>query len=398
MKVNKKYGLVSLEEYEPQLMTCLNCYCGLCIESCASYRELGNEVVATRGLAQVGLGILRSEVNLPELSDEIVYACTGCRWCEWNCSLNTPSLIQREGTRRTKVSGATVAEIFRSMKAESGNIPPVVRDALSNIVKFGNPYGRSPKIKDKWVGDLGLSVSESHVDTILYVGSTIPFENRATKMAEAFIEILRLAKQDFRMLGSEEKCSGAFPLMLGEEGLFVEMVEHNLNVFKKYGVKRIICVSPHDYDVFVNLYENIDEIEVMHYTKILSELIDCGKISLKKELKKTVTYQDPCYLGRKNNSYDDSRKILKSIPGLRFIEMDKTKQNALCCGGGGTGLFLDLPSIKINLSRADHIKAKSVDCVAVACPNCLQMLDDGLKSRNYEIEVKDVSQLITDVI
>lgn len=396
MAIDREHAIVTLEEYEPQLWTCVNCFCGFCIESCPVFIEGRNEVGAARGMGQLGLALLSGELELSDIVDDIAYACTGCRWCEWNCSLNKPLFIERTGTRRTKVSGATMAEIFRSMRAEQGKVPKEVRNALNNLANVGNPYGGSKQAKDKWVADLGVSMEKT--DTILYVGATIPYEDRATKMAEAIVDVLRAFQIDIGMLGGKEMDSGAFAMMMGEEGLFADMTEQTEKMMKTQGVKQIICVSPHDYDAFLTYYPALDGLEIKHYTQLFAELIDSGKIKLSKEIKKKVTYHDPCYLGRKNNIYDEPRKILQSIPGVELVEMDKTKETAYCCGGGGTGLFYDLPKMNMNLARADQAKEKDVGCMAVACPICLQMLDDGIKSRDYKFEVNDIAQLVREAL
>jgi len=293
------------------------------------------------------------------------------------------------------LSGATITEIFRAMKVVSGSIHSKVQDPLNNLMKFGNPYGGLPNIKDDWVNNLGIKTD--NMDTILYVGSLVPYEDSAKIMAEAIIEVLKKAQVNFSMLGSQEMDSGANAMMLGEEGLFEEMVEHNLEMFKNYGVKKIICISPHDYDAFVNYYEDMDGIEVKHYTQMFCELIDSGRIKFNKELNQTITYHDPCYLGRHNEIYDEPRKILKSIPGLELVEMEFSRETAYCCGGGGTGLWMDIPKVDIDLKRADQIKEINVQTVAVACPNCLIMLKGAIDSRGYNIEVKDIAQLIKEL-
>ncbi|WP_287588584.1 (Fe-S)-binding protein [Candidatus Borrarchaeum sp.] len=383
---------LTLQDQEPQLWTCICCYCGLCIESCPAYRELKNEAVSARGISQVALGIAWDEIDLSELSDDIVYACTGCRWCDWICSQNTPIKIVRDGSRKTRVSGATVSEILRSMKAEEGTIPPEIRDALNNIVKHGNPYGGPKAQKDKWVDDLGMKIDGS--ETILYVGSTVPYDDRAARAAEALVSVFKKANLNFGILGSEEMDSGAFPRMMGEEGLFFEMYDSLIETFEKYGIKKIICLSPHDYDTFREYYYDIDGIEVKHYTEVLWEMIDSGKIEFNNEFDQRVTYHDPCYLGRRSEIYDAPRKILQSIPKLDFVEMYFTRENAHCCGGGGTGLWLDLPKINMDMTRSDEAKEKDVDYLAVACPICLQMLDSAMKSKDYEIEVRDIAEIV----
>jgi Fe-S oxidoreductase len=378
MKGENKLESTTLEEYEDQLWSCFNCFCGLCVAGCPAFKETKNESVTARGLAQIGLTLLSGEIKLSELTDEMLYACMGCRWCESVCSMNVPLYIKQHGTRGTKVSGATIGEIFRSLKIEKGGkIPKGVKDALNNIFKFGNPYGGGRKLKDQWVADLGVSMDNK--DTILYCGATVPYEENSTSMAEAIVNVLKAGQLDFGMLGREEKDSGAFSRMMGEEGLFLEMAEHNLKIFKEHGIRNIICVSPHDFDTFKHYYEDMDDIEVKHYTQVLSEMIDSGKVKLTKKINKRITYHDPCYLGRHNEIYDEPR-------------------NTLCCGGGGSGLFLDLPNVNIDKARADLINEVNPDCVAIACPNCYQMLDAAIKGRNYKIEVKDIAQLVMEAL
>lgn len=396
MTPEDKYESLTLEKYEPQMWTCMNCYCGLCVESCPVFIEWRNETGAARGLAQVGLGLIKKELYFSDIPKEVIYGCSGCRWCEWNCSQNTLPFVKRKGKRSTRVSGATIVEIIRSMKVEEGDIPKEVRDALSNIAKSGNPFGGSKKTKDKWVTSIGLN--KERADTILYVGANTPYEEKATKMAEAIVEILRVAGIKIGMLGSDELESGAFARAMGEEGLFSDMVEHNVKTFRDREIKLIICVSPHDYDTFVNFYPKINGLEVKHYTQVFYEQINQNKIIFTKKLTKKVSYHDPCYLGRKNSIYEEPRNILKSIPGLQLVEMERNRQSTFCCGGGGTGLFYELPTIKMELTRADHAKEKDVEVIAVACPICLQMLDTGIKGRNYSIEVMDIAQLMKEAL
>ena len=200
------------------------------------------------------------------------------------------------------------------------------------------------------------------------------------------------------MLGSAEMDSGAFAMMMGEDGLFEEMTEQNEKAIKEAGVKQIICVSPHDYDAFKAYYPALEGLDIKHYTQVLAELLEQGKLKLSKSIDQKIVYHDPCYLGRKNDIYDEPRNVLKKIAGVELVEMKKNRENAYCCGGGGTGLVHEVPNIRMNETRVEHAKEKDADCIAVACPICLQMLDDGVKSKNYNIEVKDIAQLIKEAL
>lgn len=395
-EMNVNLDAVEFEGYMSQIQTCVNCYCGLCVAYCPALEETKDESLSARGLSQIMDAMKRGELDFEDIPDEVIYACTGCRWCEWNCSLNTPLYITQHGDRRTKVSGATMTEIMRSIKVEKGRVPRVIKDALDNITRVGNPYGKSKDSKDKWVEDSGCKFNGE--DTLLYVGSMVPYEDRSTKMAEALIELLKKAKVKFSMIGSDESDSGAFARYMGEEGLFAELVEQEVKLFEEKGIKRVICLSPHDYDTFLSCYGMDGSIEFKHYAEVLLELIKDKKIESKKNLNKRVTYHDPCYLGRKLGIYEPPREVLKSIPGLELVEMDRNREMAYCCGGGETGLWYELPRIHMNYTRVDQAKEKEPDYLAVACPICFQMLDDGVKTRNYDFQVKDLAQIVLEAI
>jgi Fe-S oxidoreductase len=396
MENSSEKVFLTVEDYKDQLWSCYNCFCGLCIENCPAFVESKKEACSARGLAQLGLALISGELDISELDDEIVYTCTGCGWCEWDCSMNSIDIIQRLGTRRTKISGETMTEIFRSMKVEKGAVPPEVRDALNNLAVLGNPYGGSKDRKDEWARSLGLL--DENNSTVLYCGSLIPYDERATRMAEAIIAVFKEAQVEIGMLGSNEMDSGAFAMMMGEEGLFEEMLENSKKTFREHGVERLICLSPHDYDMFKNYHNIGSDVDVKHYTQVLSELIDNNQLRFRKEIKKKVTYHDPCYLGRKNDIFEEPRRILENIPGIELIEMDKNKTSSYCCGGGGSGLFYDIPGIEMNNTRADQAADKAVEYIIVACPICYQMLDDAVKSRDYQMEIKDISEMVRDAL
>ena len=392
----EKYGYLTLKDYQRTLISCVVCYCGLCAANCPAYVSLRDEAVSPRGLAQIAFNVLKGELDISKVPDKIIYACTGCGWCEWDCSQNRP-LPDDLKRRDVMISGATITELLRSIKVERGEVPEQVAEALNNLVKFGNPFGKPAKVKDDWVAGLGIQANPT--DTILYVGSLVPYDDLATKMAEALVKVLKRAGLKFGMLGSKEADSGAFARAVGEEGLFMELVDSNTETFKKNGVKRIICLSPHDYDTFVHYYDDIkDEIEIKHYTQVLWELMENNKIELKGSYEKKVTYHDPCYLGRRNNIFDEPRKILKKIPGIELVEMKLAREEAFCCGGGGTNLFYRIPEIDIDLRRVEQAKETGAEVIAVACPICLRMLNDAVKSKGYEMTVLDIAQIVNEVM
>jgi len=384
-----------LDGYKDTLWTCQMCTCGFCLFECQAYKLTGLETAGARGRNQLALGILNGELNLEDVPDLMMYVCTTCRYCEEVCALNLPLAVKG---RNLRVSGATTSELLRSMKVEAGKVPVEVRDVLNNFEIYGNPYGLPHKIKDDWVKGLGSEPMDlNNKEVIFYVGAFVPYEDRATIVAEAIFNVLRKAGLAIGMLGSKELSSGGLVRPMGEEGLFEVFVNHCSKIIKENNIKRIICLSPHDYDAFHNYYEELG-IKVEHYTETIANLIKEKKLRIDRDFNKKVTYQDPCYLGRRNKIYEPPREILNSIPGLELIEMNKVKTEAHCCGGGGVGLWMDFPEARMDLQRVDEANETGAEVLATACPICLQMLDNGIKARDYKIEVKDIGLILQDCI
>lgn len=390
---------IQLEDYRDQLWTCLMCSCGICLYECPAFKITGLESAGPRGRNHIALAILDGELSIKDLPDLLIYACTTCRYCETICPQNTPFIVRTTNKgRKLKVSGSTTSELLRAMKVESGIIPSTLIRTLKSFTMFGNPYKGSKAEKDKWVQSLGITpMNVEGKDAIFYAGAIIPYEEKATKAVKAVINVLSNAKITLGMLGGEELSSGGLVRPTGEEGLFEMFVDHLMKIFIDKKIERVICFSPHDYYAFTNYYSDLG-IKFEHYTQTIADLIKQRKIKFNNIFSKNVTYQDPCYLGRGSGVYDAPREILNEIPGLKYVEMDKTRLEAHCCGGGGTGLWIELAGVDIDKRRADEIKETGVEVVATACPICGQMLDFAMKSRDYSIEVLNISEILQKVV
>ena len=235
---------------------------------------------------------------------------------------------------------------------------------------------------------------------LFHVGCVGSYEERGQRMARNFAELLDKAGVSFGILGAEEECDGNEVYMLGEMGLFQELAKKNTQKFKELGVKKVVTLSPHAYNSMKSKYPRLGDFEVFHYTQLLLEMIQQGKIELS-ELKARVTYHDPCFLGRYNGVYDAPREILKSIPGIELIEMERTRENSFCCGGGSGNFVTDLlgrseesPS-RIRVREAHETSA---EILVVACPSCMTMLDDAVKDDGLEgkLTVKDIAELVKE--
>jgi Fe-S oxidoreductase len=207
---------------------------------------------------------------------------------------------------------------------------------------------------------------------------------------------------DFGILGSEEKCCGEAVRKAGYEDTFQSLVHSNINTFSSNGVKTVVVTSPHCFHTFKNEYPEFGgEFQVIHIAQYLAQLIDQGKLKFSKELNKKVMYSDPCYLGRHNGVYDEPRMVLQSIPGLELIEFPDSREDALCCCGGGGRIWMDtVKEERFSNIRVEQAIEKGVDVIAVACPYCFLNYRDSVLTMGKEesIQVKDISELVAEAM
>jgi Fe-S oxidoreductase len=231
---------------------------------------------------------------------------------------------------------------------------------------------------------------------LFYVGCVGSFDEKGQRAAQAVGRLLLKAGVSFGILGPAEDCDGNEIRILGESRIFEILKERNTALFQKAGIKKIITLSPHAYNVFRNDYP--DNFEIFHYTQVLRDLIKKGRIKAASKLNTKVTYHDPCFLGRHAGEYEAPREILMAIPGVELMEMERNRQNSFCCGGGSGNFYTDSfggensPS-RIRVREADKTGA---GILAVACPTCAVMLSEALKDEGIEdrLIVKDISELL----
>jgi len=344
----------------------------------------------------------RSPLNMRRLVRQTVYtdnpsslfkrpelwACTTCSTCTLRCP--------------TGVRNVDLIMGIRNFLAQKGEIPPTIRDALENTLLHGNPWGRFRDRRADWAKDLGVkTLGEATSDTLLYVGCAPSYDPRVQIVSTALVKIFKKADFDFAILGKKETCCGNEIRRMGEETLFKKLVKDNTALFKKSGIKRIITISPHCFNAFKNDYPDLD-MPVLHYTQILADLLETGKLKISKEMRALTTYQDPCFLGKQNQIFDEPRRILTSIPGLEFAEMERSKQRSLCCEGGGGRMWAEggtegTRNGEIRIKEAVALGAK---VIATTCPFCLLTLEDAVKISGSadQIMVKDISELLVEAI
>lgn len=332
-----------------------------------------------------------------ELNDnlrDLVHSCTTCGKCVAMCK---------------RVSRALpLVEIFEKARAlflESGLGPmPEQREVLRNIYRRGNPWGYPPHERTKWAEGLGIPLAskDENVELLYFVGCASSYDLQGQKIARNLSRIFTQAGINFGIL-EEEQCSGSEARRIGETGLFEHLAEMNMEMFEAAGVKNIVTGDPHSFYSFSREYPNQGKgLKVQHYTQFLNELMDEGKLRLSSEVKNRVTYHDPCYLGRHSEVFEDPRKLIRRIPGVTLVEMERSREDSDCCGMGGGRMWIEVPkgllsSQVIAEKRVRQALGTGAEILLTACPFCNITLGDAVKSTGKEdsLKVLDITELVS---
>ena len=359
-----------------KLLECIQC--GVCTGCCpVSVKSNLNIRMLMRSIA------FSRRVAIPP--HDTLWSCTTCSTCEVRCPKD--------------LSPVDVVVGMRGVVVEEGRIEATIRDALESVNKHGNPWGRIKSKRSEWAEGLKLKHFSEGANLLYYVGCTPAYDPRIQEVARAIVKSLNTAGVDFGTLGNEESCCGDPAHALGERGLFELLVEDNKALFDKYGVEHMVTTSPHCYNSFKNKYGKTG-FEVQHYTQYIAGLIDRGKLTLSKKIGKTITYHDPCFLGKQNNVYDEPRKIIENIPGAKFVELDRSRERSLCCEGGGGRMWIDIPGERLAETRVRDAVDIGAEILATACPFCLSTLEDAVLTTGYEgsIKITDIIELVLEAI
>lgn len=314
------------------------------------------------------------------------WACTTCSTCSLRCPAGVKNVELILGVR--------------NYLANQGEVPSTIREALENTLLHGNPWGRFRDRRIDWAKDLDIKIlGEETAEILFFVGCAPSYDPRVQNISISLVKIFSMAGLDFGILGKKESCCGNEIRRMGEQALFRKLLRDNTNLIKKIGVKRIITISPHCYNAFKNEYPELT-IPVYHYTQVLVDLIETGKIEMRNGSETPVTYQDPCFLGKQNGVFEEPRKILSSLPGVTFTEMERSRERSLCCEGGGGRMWTEgftegIRNAEIRVREANRLGAK---VLATSCPFCLLTLEDAVKTSGLsdQIVVKDIAELVAD--
>ncbi|MBS3679212.1 (Fe-S)-binding protein [Ornithinibacillus massiliensis] len=348
-------------------------------------KRANNEAAATfESMSLIGDVITEEELN----------ACTTCRNCEEACPVMNEHVDK-------------IIDLRRYLVMTEGKMDAEVQRAVMNIERQGNPWGLSKKDRIKWremdesayiptIKELKKEGKE--FEYLFWVSSMGSFDARSQKIAIAFAKLMNQAGISFAILGNKEANSGDTARRIGNEFLFQEIAEKNIKEFEINEVKKIVTIDPHAYNIFKNEYPDFGfEGEVYHHTQLLYDLVMEGKLKPTKPINERLTYHDSCYLGRYNGVYDPPREILLAIPGLELVEMDRSRENGMCCGAGGGLMWTEeTTGNRINVARTEQALAVEPTVISSACPYCLTMLSDGTKAKEVEedISTMDVAEIL----
>lgn len=335
-------------------------------------------------------------------ADEL-WSCTTCRNCEDQCPVGNEHVDK-------------IIDMRRYLVLMEGSMPSDGQRALQNIERQSNPWGLPRAERAAWIEECerrtGIRVdtmserkSQARLpEFLLWAGSMGSYDTRSRRVLFDLVRLLTSAGVDFATLGQEERSSGDTARRIGNELLFQELCRDNIAVLAKYGVKHIVTACPHTYNTFKNEYPDFGlsaDVKVTHHTEFLAELLSKGRLTPKFDVEERVTVHDSCYLGRYNDTYEAPRAILKAIPGLFIEEMERSGKNGMCCGAGGGLMWMEEHAgTRVNYARTAQALAVKPSVISSACPYCLTMMEDGLKSlqEGQSVIARDVAELLADSV
>lgn len=359
--------------------------CGYCIPVCCMYDLNKWESSTPRGKLFFLKNVLKNRARFDQNMTERIYQCTTCGYCHEVCQVNIPTVELWEEIR---------SELVR---LELGPMPNHVRIKKATQAKH-NPYNEEPSQRGAWIPE-DINIKEN--SPILYfAGCTAAY--RMLDLAKSSVKILNAAGINFDFLGPNEWCCGSPFLRTGQLDIAYDLITHNISEFKNRGTETVLAACAGcfrtlhiDYPKWADSLGLDFDVEVKHISQYIYELLNEGRIDLKKNMEMRVTYHDPCHLGRHVGIYEEPRKILESIPELELVEMENIKELARCCGAGG-GFRAQFADDAITLAeiRANEAISAGAELIASCCPFCRLNLSDGVKKANAQIKVRDVSELV----
>ena len=393
----ESFGLGKINELNWQNV--LNLYscteCGRCEEQCpadmtgkplspkAVVVDMKNDLIQqTSGNGDTIKPIIRDGSPITE---DVIWSCTTCRACESICPLHIQHLD-------------FILEIRKNLVMMESRFPEELQETFTNLEYQFNPWGFAPETRAEWCQglDVALMSDRPEAKILYFVGCAGSFDERGKTIARAIVNLLKKADLDFAILGPQERCTGDAARRAGNEYIAQVLIQANIETLNKYKPAKILTGCPHCYNTLKNEYPQFGAmVEVVHHTDLFADLVKSGKLKLNRTLEETITLHDSCYLCRWNDRVDAPRTILGSIAGLQIREMDRCGRQGLCCGAGGSRMFMEEKIGKrINIERIEEVMATNAETVVATCPFCNTMLNDGLKQTASAVAVKDIAEIL----
>ncbi|MEZ5118152.1 MAG: (Fe-S)-binding protein [Candidatus Nanopelagicales bacterium] len=336
----------------------------------------------------------------PVIDEDALWSCTTCGACVHQCPVDIEHISHFVDMRRNMVMIQT-------------EFPAELNGLFKNLETKGNPWGMNTSVRTSWIEEVDFDVRvfgmegedkiPDDVEWLFWVGCAGAYEDRAKKTTKAVAELLHTAGVSFMVLGEGETCTGDPARRAGNEFLFQMQAMQNVEVLNEVGAKKIVVTCPHCLNTLGREYPQLGgNYEVVHHSQLLAQLVSDGRLTPVTPLTERVTYHDPCYLGRHNQVYVPPRELVASVPGVRLVEMERSVETSFCCGAGGARMWMEEKlGTRVNQNRADEAIATGASKVAVACPFCSVMLNDGVTTRQQDgeaqgVEVVDVATLLLD--
>jgi Fe-S oxidoreductase len=335
--------------------------------------------------------VRQATFGLTDIENEDMWRCTTCGNCPQRCPRGVDQIEAGRSLRRI----ATEYGVFPE------SVKPVITVAGSLIAE-GNPFNMERAARADWASDLGVNTYTEGMEVLYSPCCYLSYDPRMKKVAAATVNVLNKAEVEFGILGTKENCCGESIRKTGNEDAFKTLARENIKTFIGHGVKKILVSSPHCYHTFKNEYPEFNaNFEIVHMSQFLSELMDEGRLKPVKQYEKKVTYHDPCYLGRHNGVYDAPRRVLKQVLGQDVTEMADSREDSLCCGGGGGRIWMETPKEErfadLRLQQALDVGA---EVLVTSCPYCItNFTESGLSLEDGQaMEIKDITEIVEEVI
>jgi Fe-S oxidoreductase len=314
------------------------------------------------------------------IAEDVIWSCTTCGACEEECPVCIEYIDKIVDMRRHLI--------------ETAQNPKTFNQVLMNVEKTGNPFGKPPAKRADWIQELnGMPVrvvdEGERVDVLYFVDSYGSYDPRIQAISSAIATGLHLADVDFGILGPLERDSGHQVRRMGEEGLFQLLVEENVETLRTIQFNQVVTTDPHAFNTLKNDYP--EPLKVIHYTQFFHTLMTSGRLRPVRgpEPGRVYTYHDPCYLGRHNGVYHEPRELLRSVPGMNLVEMNRSRDRSFCCGGGDVMLWHEIEQEDMRMAehRLQMAREAGADTIVTACPFCLIHFEDAIKTAGLENEM-----------